>query len=281
MMNKLDISHMLEYFPNTPTMPMLFVGHGSPLVTLEENQFNTAWQTIGQNLPRPTAILCISAHWETAGVAITAMDRPKTIYDFRGFPPELYALQYPALGSPVLANMVKTTLDPDLAPNISQLDHQWGLDHGTWCVFKHIYPQADIPIVQLSLDQTQSPQQHYELAQHLYGLRNKGVLIVGSGNIVHNLGRVDLRRIEESYGFDWALATQERVNRYLINRDHLSLISYQKQGVEFNLSIPTPEHFLPLLYILGLQRDNDEIDFFNDTLVGGSISMTSIQVTPQ
>jgi 4,5-DOPA dioxygenase extradiol len=253
-------------------MPVVFAGHGSPMNAVEQNEFSKGWQEIAKELPEPTAILCISAHWETRGTFVTAMERPKTIHDFYGFPQQLFDLQYPALGSPELANhtieaVEKTQIEKDLT---------WGLDHGCWSILQHMYPAANIPVVQLSLNQLQDPLWHYQLAQELNVLRNKGVLIIGSGNMVHNLGVMNWKTPEK--GYDWAEEANQRLKKLITNNDHLSLANYKDLGAEVRQSIPTPEHYLPLLYILGLKADDEKVQFFNDKTVFGSISMTSLLI---
>jgi len=253
---------------------MLFLGHGSPMNAIEENQFVSGFRTIATTLPKPVAILCISAHWETVGTHVTAMDQPKTIHDFSGFPEELYTVQYPAPGSPELAAKVKNLVQKT---NVI-LNIQWGLDHGCWSVMKHLYPQADIPIIQLSLDYTKKARYHYELAKELTPLRNQGILIVASGNMVHNLGLVAWDRMNDTYGFDWALEAREKMNACILNNDHESLINYAMQGPAFRNAIPTPEHFLPLLYVLGIKEKNESVLLFNDQPIAGSLTMTSVKI---
>jgi 4,5-DOPA dioxygenase extradiol len=230
---------------------------------------------VGKTLPRPKAILCVSAHWETRGTLVTAMEKPTTIHDFGGFPPKLYEVQYPAPGSPELAAEAKKILTKTEVG----LDQKWGLDHGCWSVVKHLYPAADVPVIQMSLDYYQSPQAHYDLAKELSALRKKGVLIIGSGNLVHNLQRVAWDKLNEpGFAFDWATEASETMRRYILNGDHKELINYKTQGRAFDLAIPTPEHFLPLLYILALKEDSEEVSIFNDKSVAGSLSMTSVKI---
>ena len=257
------------------TMPVLFLGHGSPMNAIEENEFVVGFRNIGKNIPRPNAVICVSAHWETSGTFVTAMEKPKTIHDFGGFPEELFAVQYPAPGSPELAEKVKNIIKKTKVG----LDEKWGLDHGCWSVAKHLYPHADVPILQLSLDCNQTAQYHYELAKELSSLREQGVLIIGSGNMVHNLGMVAWDRLNATeYGYDWAIEANERMKRFILNGDHQSLINYQSQGSAFNLAVPTPEHFLPLLYALALKEENENVNLFNDKCVAGSLSMTSLKI---
>ena len=259
----------------TERMPLLFVGHGSPMNAIEENEFVNGWRAIAKELPKPNAILCISAHWETDGTQVTAMEIPRTIHDFGGFSPELYAVEYPAHGSPELANETKSSITK---ANIS-FDESWGLDHGCWSVLKHLYPSAEIPIVQLSLDYKKNAQSHYELAKELSTLREKGVLIIGSGNIVHNLGLIAWNKINEpEFGFDWAIEANETIKKSILSGDHNYLINYKSLEKSIQLAIPTPEHFLPLLYVLALQQKDESITFFNDKAVMGSLTMTSLKI---
>jgi 4,5-DOPA dioxygenase extradiol len=256
-------------------MPVLFVGHGSPMNVIEENEFVESWRAIGKTLPKPKAILCISAHWETRGTFVTAMENPKTIHDFGGFPKALYEIQYPAPGSPELAVKIKDNIKRTSV----ELDDQWGLDHGCWSVLKQMFPLANIPVIQLSLDHYQSARYHYELGKELSYLRNEGILIIGSGNLVHNLRMIDWEHIEEpGVGYDWAIDANEKMKNYILSNDHESLINYRSQGRSFDLAIPTPEHFLPLLYILALKDENENVSFSNNKCVGGSLSMTSIKI---
>jgi 4,5-DOPA dioxygenase extradiol len=273
-----ELKKMTQQFDSTERMPVLFLGHGSPMNAIEENEFVQGWREIGKTLPKPNAVLCVSAHWETKGTCVTAMDNPKTIHDFGGFPKELYEVQYPAPGSPELAKETKSIIKKTEIG----LDDKWGLDHGTWSIIKHLYPDANVPVIQLSLDYQQSPQYHYELAKELAPLRNKGVLIIGSGNMVHNLRMVDWRRLNESdYGFDWAIEANEKMKKFILSGDYKPLIEYKSQGKEFNLAIPTPEHYLPLLYALALKQENEMISLFNDKAVGGSLTMTSVKIEKQ
>jgi len=260
---------------NSEKLPVLFLGHGSPMNAIEENQFVEGFRSIAREIPKPTAILCISAHWETRGTFVTAMEQPRTIHDFGGFPPELYAVQYPAPGSPELAQELKKLITKaDVG-----LDDKWGLDHGCWSVVKHLYPEADVPVVQLSMDHFQSPQYHYDLAKELAPLREKGVLIIGSGNMVHNLGMVAWEMMDEpEYGYDWAIDANSQMKKFILSSDHQSLIDYQSRGRAFKLSIPTPEHYIPLLYVLALKEEDEPIKVFNDKIVAGSLSMTSIKI---
>ena len=275
MKNLNELYNESALFANTDLMPVLFLGHGSPMNAIEENQFVSGFKEIAQKLPTPAAILCISAHWFTDGTKVTSMIIPRTIHDFSGFPQALYEVQYPAKGSPALANETKKLL----FPTHIDLDEKWGLDHGAWSVIKHLYPQANIPIIELSIDYTKSAQYHFDLAKKLQVLRNKGILIIGSGNIIHNLRLVDFQHIEkDNYGYAWAIEAKEKLYNYINNRDFQPLINYHTLSTAVQLSIPTPEHYLPLIYTLGLQQKEENILFFNDKLVGGSISMTSIKI---
>ncbi|WP_226998957.1 4,5-DOPA dioxygenase extradiol [Flavisolibacter tropicus] len=256
-------------------MPVLFVGHGSPMNGIEDNEFSRTWKAMGKQIPTPAAVLVISAHWLSQGTRITAMDFPQTIHDFGGFPKELYEVQYKAPGNPALAKETSLLLTSALV----EMDHDWGLDHGAWTVVRHMYPEANIPVLQLSIDYTKGPQYHYDLAKELYSLRKKGVLIIGSGNMVHNLRMVAWDKLNESeYGYDWALQINNKFKELIGNGHHDSLIRYESLGKEALLAIPTPEHYWPLLYTLGLKGGKDAISFFNDKAVGGSLTMTSVKI---
>ncbi|MCX6220044.1 MAG: 4,5-DOPA dioxygenase extradiol [Bacteroidia bacterium] len=269
------LNNLAGFTNNTAQMPVLFLGHGSPMNAIEENEFVAGWREAGKTIPRPNAILCISAHWETSGTFVTAMEKPLTIHDFGGFPQKLFDMQYPAPGSPELASNVQKIITKTEVG----LDQKWGLDHGCWSVVKHLYPAADVPVIQMSLDYYQTPQAHYDLAKELASLRMKGVLIVGSGNIVHNLGRVAWDKLNEpGFAFDWATEANETMKKFILNGDHKQLIDYKSHGRAFDLAIPTPEHFLPLLYILALKEEHEEVTIFNDQTVVGSLSMTSVKI---
>lgn len=238
---------------------------------IEDNEFSRAWETTGESLPRPKAILTISAHWETSGTKVTAMEKPKTIYDFYGFPKELYEVTYPAPGSPDLVQTVRkviklTEIQPDMT---------WGLDHGTWSVLHRMFPKADLPVVQMSLDRSQGPQYHYQLGQQLKELREEGVLIVSSGNIVHNLR---MTVFDDNLKFDWAEAFDAKVRQWILSNDHDPLIEYEKQGREAELAINSAEHYLPLLYTLGVKDEGDPVSFFADKVTYGAISMRSVKI---
>jgi 4,5-DOPA dioxygenase extradiol len=260
---------------NTLKMPVLFLGHGSPMNAIEENEFVEGFRNIRKSIPKPNAILCVSAHWETRGTFVTAMEHPETIHDFGGFPKALYDVQYPAPGSPELANEVKSLIT---ATSVES-DHNWGLDHGAWSVIKHLYPGADVPVIQMSLDYNQTPQYHYDLMKELTSFRKMGVLIIGSGNMVHNLRLVAWDKFNsDNFAYDWAMEASEKMKKFIINGDHTNLIDYRRHGRAFELAIPTPEHYLPLLYAMALKEDNDEIHLFNDKSLAGSLTMTSVKI---
>lgn len=254
--------------------PVLFIGHGSPMNGIEDNEFSRTWTKFGNDIPKPKAVLVISAHWLTNGTYVTAMEKPKTIHDFGGFPQALFDVQYPANGNPELA---QETANLITSTSVG-LDHEWGLDHGTWTVVRHMYPNADIPVLQLSIDYSKPAQYHFDLARQLKALRKKGVLIIGSGNMVHNLRMVAWDKLQEpEYGFDWAIEMNALFKEKIGNRDFQPLIAYEKLGAAAKLAIPTPDHYYPLIYTLALQDDKDDISFFNDKLVGGSLNMTSVK----
>lgn len=272
-LNELD--NIVSPLSSTEKMPVLFLGHGSPMNAIEENEFVTGFRNIGKELPKPKAILCISAHWETRGTYVTAMEKPRTIHDFGGFPQALFDVQYPAPGSPKLANETKHTITKAEVG----LNESWGLDHGCWSVVKHLYPDADVPVIQMSLDYNKSAQYHFELAQELAALRQKGILIVGSGNIIHNLGMVAWDKFDEpNYGYDWAIEANTRVKEFILKGDYASLINYKQQGRAFDLAIPSPDHYLPLLYALALKEKSEPLSLFNDKYVAGALSMTSVKI---
>ncbi|WP_413998326.1 4,5-DOPA dioxygenase extradiol [Flavobacterium sp. W1B] len=256
-------------------LPALFIGHGSPMNGIEDSAFSRNWAKMGSEIPKPKAVLVISAHWLTNGTHITAMNNPKTIHDFGGFPQELFDVQYPAPGNPELALATKqliTTTDVGL-------DHDWGLDHGTWTVVRHMYPNADIPVLQLSIDYSKPPQYHYDLAKQLASLRKKGVLIIGSGNMVHNLRMVAWDKLSEpEYGFDWANEMNTIFKNKITDGNHKALIAYETLDKAAKLAIPTPDHYYPMLYSLALQDSKDDVSFFNDKAVGGSLTMTSVKI---
>lgn len=274
MNNLKDLEKITDSFSSTDKMPVLFLGHGSPMNAIEENQFVKGFRDMAIALPKPNAIMCISAHWYTKGTMVTAMEMPRTIHDFGGFPQELYEVQYPAHGNPSLAEQTRELL----SPVIVELDHHWGLDHGAWSVIKHLYPLADVPVIQLSIDYTQDAAYHFDLAQRLNSLREKGVLIVGSGNIIHNLGKIDFKNFDkDNYGYDWAIEAREKMNAFILDENFQAMIDYKKQGSAWQLAIPTPDHYLPLIYTLALKEKKDTISLFNDKLLAGSLSMTSVK----
>ncbi len=254
-------------------MPALFIGHGSPMNAIEDNAFRRGWEIVAREIPKPAAVLCVSAHWETEGVAITAATSPETIHDFYGFPKELFAVQYAAPGSPSLAERAAELVRS--AP--LALDGARGLDHGAWSVLTAMYPAADVPVVQLSLDTRRPAEFHYALARELSPLREEGVLILGSGNMVHNLGTLDFGRAD---GYPWAVRFDAELKKRIREGDHEALVRYESLGPEADLAVPTPEHYLPLLYVLSLQADDENVALFNDRTIMGSISMTSIALVP-
>jgi 4,5-DOPA dioxygenase extradiol len=268
------LNPLLNEGTNSETMPVLFVGHGSPMNAIEDNLFSREIKAVGKNLQKPKAILMISAHWETKGTFVTAQDFPPTIHDFGGFPKELFDARYPAPGSKWLREETKQAVDHTPIG----LDENWGFDHGCWSVTKNMFPNADIPLIQLSLDYTKDAQYHYDLAKQLSALRHKGVLIIGSGNMVHNFGYAQLKGndFNSPFGHDWALAANEKFKKLISNDDHKSLINYKSLGKEINLSVPTPEHYLPLLYVLALKNKTEKVTFFNDVALAGSFTMTSV-----
>ena len=271
-----DLHALRNFSEELPTRqdvsPLLFVGHGNPMNAIEENEFSRGWQAMAEELPSPAAVLCVSAHWMTEGSQVTGTERPQTVHDFYGFPDELFAVEYPAPGHPGLAketqHLVRTTA--------VTLDSSWGFDHGCWSVLKAMYPRADVPVVQLSLDMTKPAAWHYALGQELTRLRSKGVLIIGSGDIVHNLRLLDWANPDGA--FDWAQEMNEKFKDAIIKNDHQALIDYRSYGRGAALAVPTPDHYLPLLYILALKRPAEEIRFFNDRVIMGSLSMTSLHI---
>lgn len=253
-------------------LPAVFLGHGTPMYAIEPCHYTDAWVKLGKSLPRPKAILMISAHWLTRQTWVTAMEKPQTIHDFGGFPAELFAQQYPAPGSPNLAKLVQEVMAP--TPVILE-EHEWGLDHGAWAVLKYMYPEADIPVVQLSLDATLTDEQHYELAKKLRPLREQGILIVASGNVVHNLM---LMNRSGGKGSDWAHRFNDYFKEHLLDNHHQPLIHPLDMGVDAKMSIPTPEHYWPALYILAQQEEGDAVEIVSDGIDMGSISMLSFTV---
>jgi 4,5-DOPA dioxygenase extradiol len=259
---------------NDKPMPVLFMGHGSPMNGIEDNDFSRRWEDLGREIPKPAAVLCVSAHWYIRSTQVTAMERPKTIHDFWGFPEELSAVRYGAPGSPVLAGETSELIRKTRVG----LDKEWGLDHGCWTILRRMYPDAGIPVLELSLDSTKGPEWHYDLARELAPLRSRGVLIIGSGNMVHNLGMLDWERQDE--GYDWALEMDASFKRLISRNDHAQLIRYRELTKAASLAVPTPEHYLPLLYALALKTPGDGLSFFNERAVLGSLSMTSLEISP-
>lgn len=257
-------------FQKTEKLPVLFVGHGSPMNAVERNEYSRAWGELGGKLPKPKAVLCVSAHWLTEGTGVHIAKKPKTIHDFWGFPEELYNIQYPCPGAPEYAKetqalIKKTNVEPD---------EEWGLDHGTWVVMMHLFPKADVPVFQLSIDFPKPGAFHYELGRELAALRERGVLIVGSGNIVHNLGRIAFD--PNAKPFDWALEFDELSKNFLEKGDDTSLIAYEKLGPAAKLAIPTPDHYFPLLYALGARRKGEHVSFPVTGIAHGSVSMRAV-----
>lgn len=273
---KLDSLHQFtKNFKATERMPALFVGHGNPMNAIEDNIFTRGFESIAKELPRPNAILCISAHWETRGTFVTAMKQPETIHDFGGFPSRLYEVQYPALGSPELA----LAIQQGITSTSVNLTNEWGLDHGCWTVAKFLFPKADIPVIEMSIDYSKPAAFHYQLGKELSALRRKGVIIIGSGNSIHNLRMVDWSNMDTvDFGYDWAIGVNERIRQFITEGDHQSLVNFDKLGKEFKLAIPTPEHFIPLLYTLALQEKDEVPYIFNDHLVAGSLNMMSVKL---
>jgi len=257
----------------TMPMPVIFFGHGNPMNALQSNEWTEAWAAIGNSMRTPTAIVCVSAHWYLPATLVTATEQPRTIHDFGGFPRELYEINYPAPGLPELAIRVRDLL----APISVGLDNQWGLDHGTWSVLHHVFPDAGVPVIQLSIDKTQPTEFHYELTKHLAPLRDEGVLFIGSGNLVHNLHTYAWGR-HKVEPFDWAVRFEECARGLLLAGNHQPLINYESLGTDARLSIPTPDHYLPLIYVLGLQRENDEVSFPVEGFDGGSVSMLCVKI---
>lgn len=254
-------------------MPAIFFGHGNPMNALQANAWTEGWATIGKSIPTPKAIVCVSAHWYLPATLVTTMERPRTIHDFGGFPGELYDVEYPAPGDPTLASVVRELL----APVSVELDTGWGLDHGTWSVLCHVFPQAGIPVIQLSIDETQPAAFHYQLGKRLASLRDEGVLVAGSGNLVHNLHAYAWGRTQVE-PFDWAVRFEKQARDLILTGDHEPLVNYESLGRDARLSIPTPDHYLPLLYVLGLRRQDDEISFPIEGVDGGSVSMLSVKI---
>lgn len=258
----------------TQTMPAIFFGHGNPMNALQSNAWTKGWAALGASLPkRPKAVLVISAHWYVPTTLVTGMLAPRTIHDFGGFPRELYEVEYPAPGCPELAYSVQSLLEPVAVG----LDDRWGLDHGTWSVLCHVFPEADVPVVQLSIDETETAEYHYQIGRHLAPLRDEGVLIMGSGNLVHNLHAYAWGR-HPVEPLDWAVSFEESARKLMLAGNHEPLINYEALGMEARLSAPTPDHYLPLLYVLGLRREGEAVSFPVDGFDGGSISMLTVQI---
>ncbi len=255
------------------SQPAIFFGHGNPMNALYDNDYTRAWAEIGRSIPKPKAIMCVSAHWYIPAVAVTAMERPRTIHDFGGFPRELFEVRYPAPGSPELAERICDLLGPDAIPDTEH----WGLDHGTWSVLTHVFPKADIPVVQLSINETEPAAYHYELAKRLAPLREEGVLVIGSGNLVHNLHTYAWGN-ETAEPLDWGQRFEDTARAAILSGNHSSLINYEDLGRDAMLSAPTPDHYLPLLYVLAIQREGDEVSFPVEGFDGGSISMLSVRI---
>jgi 4,5-DOPA dioxygenase extradiol len=255
-------------------MPSLFVGHGSPMNGIQENEYSRGWAEMVKGVDLPSAVLVVSAHWLTSGTQVTAMNFPKTIHDFGGFPDELFQVQYPAPGSPELAQEIKNEIQSiDV-----HLDHEWGLDHGAWTVVRHMFPEANIPVLQLSIDYFKPAEYHYKLAQELSKLRKKGVMVIGSGNMIHNLRILDWHNIDRPVGYDWANELNQKFIDIIEKKEHSKLFHIENLGEAGKLAIPTPDHYYPLMYTLGLQNSKDQVEIFNNHVVGGSISMTSLKM---
>lgn len=268
-----QFKNFTQRLPQTDLMPTLFIGHGSPMNGIEHNEFSQSWADLAKHIPVPKAVLVVSAHWYTRGTFVTATDFPSTIHDFGGFPQALFDVQYPAPGDAKLAAEIPSLIHSTPVG----LDHDWGLDHGTWTIVRHMYPEANIPVLQLSIDYTKAPEEHYEIAKEIYALRKKGILVIGSGNMVHNLRMLSWEMINGG-GYDWANEMNDKFKSLIVNGDHKPLMNYRSLGSDAMLAIPTPEHYLPLIYTLGLKNDQEEITFFNDKAVGGSLTMTSVLV---
>lgn len=251
-------------------MPAIFIGHGSPMIALEQNDVTRSWAKLGNAIGKPKAILVISAHWETRGTAVTAMAQPRTIHDFGAFPQPLFDVRYPAPGAPGLADQIRNLLSPMPVT----LDEKWGLDHGTWSVLVHTYPDADVPVVQLGMDVGKSPAEHFEIGRRLSGLRDEGVLIIGTGNIVHNLRAMDWQNPATAY--DWSIRFNDYIRKAIVDDDPQAVIDYRSQGDDALMSAPSPEHFWPLLYVLGARRDGEGVTFNHDFIHHGSLGMTSV-----
>jgi len=257
----------------TKPMPVVFFGHGNPMNALLDNAYTRGWSAIGKEVPRPNAVLSVSAHWYIPGTSVTAMPAPRTIHDFGGFPQELYRVNYPAPGDPALADRVRGLL----APMSVDADGDWGLDHGTWTVLRHVFPRADIPVVQLAIDKRQPAKFHFDVGKRLAPLRDEGVLIVGSGNLVHNLHAYAWGR-HAAEPFDWAVRFENNARELLLAGNDGPLVAYETLGRDAVLSIPTPDHYLPLLYVIALRREGDLIRFPVEGVDGGSVSMLAVRI---
>ncbi|HXS37401.1 MAG TPA: 4,5-DOPA dioxygenase extradiol [Flavipsychrobacter sp.] len=268
------LQELEKHLTPSERMPVLFIGHGNPMNAIEDNVYHKSWQQLGKALPRPQAILSISAHWLSRGTMVTAMSHPRTIHDFGGFPKELFAQEYPAPGAPELANYTTELITSTKVTS----DESWGLDHGTWSVLLPMYPAADIPVYQLSLDYYQSTNYHYELGKQLGKLRDKGVLIIGSGNLVHNLQMIDWNATGKVY--DWAQEFDAKFTDWINKGDHASILNYKKElGNIAEMAHPSNDHLLPLFYVLGLQQKGEKVAYFNDQFDMGSVSMRSIIIS--
>lgn len=267
-----QLKNKADSYPKTNKMPVLFIGHGNPMNAIEENQYTQAWKTLCTKLPKPNAILAISAHWLTKGTRVHKAKKPKTVHDFWVFPEALYKIQYPCPGAPETVNEIKSLVKGTRVES----DTEWGIDHGTWVPLRYLFPDANVPTVQLSIDLSQSSQFHYNLGKELIPLRERGVLIIGSGNIVHNLGRMDYDRDAKS--FDWAIEFDDLAKELIVKRDHKKLISYEQLGKAAILSVPTPDHYWPLLYSLGLIEEDDQLSYPVNGIAHSSISMRAIVI---
>ncbi len=268
-----ELNNITSGFTGTEKMPVLFIGHGNPMNAITDNVYSKTWKALGEKLTTPKAILCVSAHWLTNGTAVTMVDHPKTIHDFGGFPQELFKVQYPAPGA---ADYAKMAIE-SVTSTVVHEDFEWGLDHGAWSVLKNMYPKADIPVFQISIDYAKPPQYHFNLAKELYALRKKGVLIISSGNVVHNLGVISWDGKIKAY--DWALEFDGLVKASIESNNPAALIDYQKLGKLASMAHPTNDHYLPLMYTLGLRDKADQVQFFNESMDMGSISMRSVMLS--
>ena len=264
------MNFFLNDAPTTERTPLLFIGHGSPFKGINDNPYSQTWKDLGKQLETPAAVLVISAHWQTKGIFVTGLPENETIHTFNNFPKELFDVRYPAPGKPELAKEVQQLITT--AP--IEISHDWGLDHGAWIVLRRLFPKADIPVIQLSVDYSKSATYHYELGKQLAKLRRKGVLIIGSGNIIHNLNTIKT----DSAPFDWALEAQAKFNQYILDGNHQPLLKYQSLGSYATNAVPAPDHYFPLAYVLGLQEKDEQVRIFNDEIIAGSLSMTSLHI---